>query len=91
MSREMTDDQLEACLFLSGAMSATSLMVRNTKFLKEMLDEALDFVDDEGKVKIEAVSSDIVRARVLLEYVLVELATLGEETEADGEAGEDDE
>ena len=46
-------------------------------------------MDDAGKARIEAVSSDINRARILLEYVLLELASLGEETKGDGEAGRD--
>lgn len=91
MSREMTDDKLDACNFLSGALAATSLTVRNTNFIKEMLEEALDVMDDAGKARLKAVSSDITRARILLEYVALELALLGEETEGDGEAGEDDE
>lgn len=89
MSREMTDDELDVCLFLSGAMAATAMTVRNTNFIKEMLNEPLDFMDDAGKARIKAVSSDINRARILLEYVLLELASLGEETKGDGEVGRD--
>ena len=89
MNRVITDDQLDACLFLSGALAATSMMVRNANFIKELLDDALDRMDDEGKARIEAVSSDITRAGLLLESVLVALASLGEETEGDGEVNPD--
>ena len=91
MSREMTDDELDVCLFISGALAATAMTVRNTNFIKEMLEEALDVMDDEGKARLKAVSSDITRARILLKYVALELALLSEETEGDGEADEDDE
>lgn len=86
MKRVITDDQLDACHYLSGAFAATALTIRNANFIKEILEEALDFVDDEGKARIEAVSSDITRAGLLLESVLVALESLGEETEGDGEA-----
>lgn len=85
MKRVITDDQLDVCHYLSGAFAATALTIRNANFIKEILEEALDFVDDEGKARIEAVSSDITRAGLLLESVLVALASLGEETEGDGE------
>lgn len=91
MKRVITDDQLDACHYLSGAFAATALTIRNANFIKEILEEALDFVDDEGKARIEAVSPVITRARILLERVIVELASLGEETEGDGEVSEDDE
>lgn len=89
MKRVITDDQLDACHFLSGALAATSLTIRNTNFIKELLDDALDFMDDEGKARVEAVSSDITRAGLQLESVLVKLASLGEEAEGDGEVNPD--
>lgn len=93
MSREMTDDEAETCQFLSGVMAATAMTVRNTNFIKEMLDEALDFMSDEDKARFETVSSDITRARILLEYVLLNLALIDDDLddESDDEVSEDDE
>ncbi|MHB0828000.1 MAG: hypothetical protein ACYCDN_00640 [Schaalia turicensis] len=91
MKRVITDDKLDACLFLAGAMAATTMMARNTDFIKKLLDDALDFMDGEGKARTEAVSSDITRAGLLLERIAHELASLGEETQGDGGADEDDE
>ncbi len=89
MNRVITDDQLDACLFLAGAMAATTMMARNTNFIKKLLEDALDFMDDEEKARTEAVSSDITRAGLLLERVAHELAALGEETQGDGGVNRD--
>ena len=91
MSKETTDDKAQLYRFLAGAMAAASLTVHNTNFIKEMLDEALDFMDDAGKARIEAVSCDITRARILLEYVLLDLAIIDDDLdpESDDEAGRD--
>lgn len=89
MNRVITDDQLDACLFLAGAMAATTMMARNTDFIKKLLEDALDFMDGEGKARTEAVSSDITRAGLLLERVVHELAALGEETQGDGGVNRD--
>lgn len=93
MSREMTDDELDVCLFLSGAMAATAMMIRNTIFAEGLLDEPLDFMDDAGKARIKAVSSDINRARILLQSALLDLALIDDDLdpESDDVVGEDDE
>lgn len=92
MNQEMTDDNLDACLFLSGATAATSLVVRNTNFIKKLLDEALDFMDDEEKARIIGVSSDIAHVRGLFQSALLDLALIDDDLdpesddEADGDA-----
>ena len=87
MIPETTDDKAQLYRYLAGAMATTSLTVRNTNFLKELLDDALDLMDDETKARLEDVSSDIAHARTLLEYVLLELALIDDDL--DDEAGRD--
>lgn len=92
MSREITSDKLQTARFLSGAMAAVTMMIRNTIFAEGLLDEALDLMDDEEKARITDVSSDIAHARILLQSALLDLALIDDDLdpesddEADGDA-----
>lgn len=93
MSREITSDKLQTARFLSGAMAAVTMMIRNTIFAEGLLDEALDLMDDAEKERITDVSSDINRARILLQSALLDLALIDDDLdpESDDVVGEDDE
>lgn len=93
MSREMTDDKLQAARFLAGAMVAVTMMIRNTIFAEGLLEEALDVMDDEEKARITDVSSDIAHARILIQSALLDLALIDDDLdpESDDVVGEDDE
>lgn len=93
MSREITSDKLQTVRFLAGAMAAVTMMIRNSIFAEGLLDEALDLMDDEEKARITAVSSDIARARILLQSALLDLALIDDDLdpEFDDVVGEDDE
>lgn len=92
MSKETTDDKAQLYRFLAGAMATVTLMIRDATFMKGMLDEALDLIDEAGKERILNVSSDFRHARILLESVLLDLALIDDDLdpesddEADGDA-----
>lgn len=93
MSREITSDKVQAARFLSGAMSAATLTIRNVIFMEGLLDDALDLMDDEEKARIIGVSSDIAHVRGLLQSTLLDLALIDDDLtpESDDEVSEDDE
>ena len=87
MSREITSDKAQLCRFLAGAMAVTTLIIREATFMKGMLDEALDLIDDAEKERITAVSSDIAHAVTLFQSTLLELALMDDDL--DDEVGRD--
>lgn len=91
MSREITSDKLQAARFLSGAMSAATLTIRNVIFMEGLLDDALDLMGDEEKARIIGVSSDIAHVRGLIQSALLDLALIDDDLdpESDDEAGRD--
>ena len=93
MSREITSDKLQTVRFLAGAMATVTLMIRDATFMKGMLDNALDLIDDVEKERILDVRSDFRHARILLESVLLDLALIDDDLdpEFDDVVGEDDE
>lgn len=66
-------------MFVPGALTATAMTIRNVVFTKATLDKAIDFMDDEEKARYTVVSSNIERARVLLDSVFLELMSMGED------------
>lgn len=93
MSKETTDDKAQLYRFLAGAMATVTLMIRDATFMKGMLDNALDLIDDVEKERILDVRSDFRHARILLESVLLDLALIDDDLdpESDDEVSEDDE
>ena len=79
MSPETTDDKAQLYRFLASAMTTATLMLRNITFMKEVLDEALDLIDEAGKARITNVSSDIAHAVSLFQSTLLELALIDDD------------
>lgn len=79
MKTVITGDKLHACMFLSRATTGLTLMLSHASFTENMLDEAIDFMDDEGKAKLALVTYNFTQARVLLNSALLQLMPMGED------------
>ena len=91
MSPETTDDKAQLYRFFAGAMAVATLIIREATFMKGMLDEALDLIDDAEKERIIDVSSDIAHAVSLFQSTLLDLALIDDDLdpESGGEVGRD--
>lgn len=89
MKRVITNDKLRMLKFLSSAMTGLTLMLSHASFTENMLDEAIDFMDDEGKAKLALVTYNFTQARVLLNSALLQLMPMGEEPDGGAEVNPD--
>lgn len=89
MKPVITNDKLHMCMFLSRAMTSLTMMLGHASYTEDMLDEVIDFMDDEGKAKLALVTSNFFQARVLLNSALLELISMNDALIADGEADGD--
>lgn len=91
MKPVITGDKLHACMFLSRATTSLTMMLGHASSAEDMLDEAIDFMDAGGKAKLALVTSNFIKARVLLNTALLGLISMSDEivADADGEVNLD--
>lgn len=85
MKPVITGDKLHACMFLSRATTNLTMMLGHASSAEDMLDEAVDFMDAGGKAKLALVTSNFIKARVLLNTALLGLISMSNDLAADAD------
>lgn len=89
MNNEITEADLQKCMFLSSVMTGLTLMIRSSTFTKNALDEAFEFMGDAEKAKFTGATDNIERAHLLLSSALIDLSLITSGVESDDEADGD--